>query len=784
MYWNRMKNFNVFWVIMIWLIGSGEGTCSFPFSGTWHSSNYDSMVFSSSGLYISGLMFTGTSIVGSGWECYLNSGNRYVAKTNITITLNTGGTPHYVYTCFVFTSVNAYSYYYYQNTPAESLFGNERIVAYTTGTTVTSDDVCRNVNVPSAAEYNVMVQSGQELNAKTNIGEVMFANFHYLYNDGVSDKCGTGTSQSMLTICTDRQTLTFDYTKCSDLMMYSSGGVLGSVATIVSGSTYYTTVYNFDSTVDGVDTFRFTCIAAATSGAHVSATILPKSCTASQSPTVMPANGGIFTLVANSTCALTPTVDNSDGVDLAPIIGGIIGAIVLIAIIVILLCIRHHKIKRRKQEIIDKRMKIWKIRSTEDDFYDDDFLNETSMKLDCSQSDNPELPVLKSSSSGTKLSQRNQKDPAETDSFATHLEQRLENPMREKSFHVETHRNKDKISDLLSAPGKRTEHMPWKTGRSANIMEYSLERGFPSKPGSKTSRSYTTLQSKQSTASSEFGSMYPKNRKYSRSALDLNRSLTAAGNQFKSESNVYAKVKSLTEKSLSRELTAIKEVPRKPTPNYMKPIRSKTAISINKERAKSRHSLSRRFDSKSRILITRNKSRMHHDSIPTNIKGSRKAKTPREQVMSRAKSKLMRENTKSWRVAEKMMPNPTPADEKSFVQSLRSTYPPLKPKKKKKPNKTLVKKVKTPYGIVHVDVSQKRTTSIMSLDHLKGLVHVERRKVPSRSQVDVIHRNSRSKTMIVDGTWIAQGFGIDGQKGAKKSTDSEYYSSTDELILN
>lgn len=38
------------------------------------------------------------------------------------------------------------------------------------------------------------------------------------------------------------------------------GGVLGSVATIVSGSTYYTTVYNFDSTIDGVDTFRFTCI--------------------------------------------------------------------------------------------------------------------------------------------------------------------------------------------------------------------------------------------------------------------------------------------------------------------------------------------------------------------------------------------------------------------------------------------------------------------------------------------------------------------------------------------
>lgn len=82
-----------------------------------------------------------------------------------------------------------------------------------------------------------------------------------------------------------------------------------------------------------------------------------------------------LTSAISNISALTPTVDNSDGVDLAPIIGGIIGAIVLIAIIVILLCIRHHKIKRRKQEIIDKRMKIWKIRSTEDGILSELILN-------------------------------------------------------------------------------------------------------------------------------------------------------------------------------------------------------------------------------------------------------------------------------------------------------------------------------------------------------------------------------------------------------------------------
>ena len=47
---------------------------------------------------------------------------------------------------------------------------------------------------------------------------------------------------------------------CDFTCLCVGGGVLGSVATIESGTTYYTTVYNYDSTVDGVNTFRFTCI--------------------------------------------------------------------------------------------------------------------------------------------------------------------------------------------------------------------------------------------------------------------------------------------------------------------------------------------------------------------------------------------------------------------------------------------------------------------------------------------------------------------------------------------
>ncbi|XP_061188698.1 uncharacterized protein LOC133196866 [Saccostrea echinata] len=767
---NRMRTYLLLVALIVFSIDNGDGTCTFPFTGTWHSSNYGSMVFSGLGLYLSGFTFDRTSIVGSGWECFSNTGTTYVAKTNMTITLNNGGAAHYAYTCFVFTSVNTYSYYYRQNTPVESLLKNERIVAYTTGATVTSGDVCS--STPSDAEFNVMVQSGQEANAKTNIGEVMFANFHYKYNNGVSDKCGTGTTESMLTICTDRQTLTFDYTVCSDNMMYSSGGVLGAVATIESGSTYYTSVYNYDNTVDGVNTFRFTCIAAATSGTQVSATINPKSCIANQSPTSRPTSGGIFTLVANTTCALTATVDN---VDVAGIIGGIVGGVlfIVIVLIVILLCIRHHKIKRAKQEVIDRRMRVWKIRSNEDDFYADDVpLNETSMNLDCTKSIYPEA----SSSRTTKVLQKKQKDGD--------LEDEIRNPIGEKSFQVETHRNKEKITKGLPFSRPRTEHMPWRTGKRAEKKGYSSERGYPSmsKFGSVSTRSYTTLKTMPGDSSSGFGSMYDKDSIYTRSGTNLSRGLTVAGSQFKSDSNIYAKAKSLTERSMARELTAIKETPLKETPNYMKPTRSRTAMSIYKERAKSQHSTFHNDETKSRVSKSRvsrmcdNESQISRrkDTQSRITKVSPKTLSPKERVMARAKSKMIiKEKTKTWRITEKHMPNPKPVDEKSFVDSLRDN-PPSITKKKKKPKKVIVKKLKTPYGVVLIDSSQKRTVSMMSLNQLAGLV--KKRKTPSRSQVDIVYKEKARETTVVKDSIKGNDVKSEtsSQKGGREFMESEH----------
>lgn len=65
--------------------------------------------------------------------------------------------------------------------------------------------------------------------------------------------------------------------------------------------------------------------------------------------------------------------------------------------------------------------------------------------------------------------------------------------MREKFFYVEIYRNKDKVFDFLFVLGKCIEYMLWKIGRSVNIMEYFLERGFLFKLGFKISMSYIIL---------------------------------------------------------------------------------------------------------------------------------------------------------------------------------------------------------------------------------------------------------------------------------------------------
>ncbi|KAK3100377.1 hypothetical protein FSP39_019030 [Pinctada imbricata] len=78
----------------------------------------------------------------------------------------------------------------------------------------------------------------------------------YTHNDGSTITCGTG---SLWDVCSDRTQMAVNLTQCSTKQFYSAGGKGVCVYSTSSGSTYYQTVLNTDTSVDYSTTYRLTC---------------------------------------------------------------------------------------------------------------------------------------------------------------------------------------------------------------------------------------------------------------------------------------------------------------------------------------------------------------------------------------------------------------------------------------------------------------------------------------------------------------------------------------------
>ncbi|KAK3576460.1 hypothetical protein CHS0354_025222 [Potamilus streckersoni] len=79
--------------------------------------------------------------------------------------------------------------------------------------------------------------------------------------------------------------MTFNYSTCTQRMAYSAGGTVWCIAS-VSGSSTFVVVYNNDTTVDDVNTFKFTCFSVSSDSSKVS--MISKNCEPNQTPDTMP----------------------------------------------------------------------------------------------------------------------------------------------------------------------------------------------------------------------------------------------------------------------------------------------------------------------------------------------------------------------------------------------------------------------------------------------------------------------------------------------------------------
>lgn len=324
------------------LIPYTESACSFPLSaGSWTDSKYGTVQFSGSTMFMSQRGY-GTGATSTNWTCDTASGSRYLARTTSTVILNYGSIGNlqlYLYICMDITMVTQYSYYYYQQTEDSVDLG--RMKGSVTATYLMSD-VC--TTTISAELFQVLVKQGSETSAMTTCPSLLLGSFRYIYYDG-STHCGSGSEWDG---CTDSSRVKVNYTLCSRTVAYSAGGELGCVVSIQSGSSYYVGLYNFDTTVDGAATRRYTCLTLS-SGTYLNISQSPDHCQASQSAHVVPTSGALLSLTQLVSCAPT-TSSNSEDNTLVIVLSVLVPSFIIYVVVVLILYVyRRIYWKRRMQ---------------------------------------------------------------------------------------------------------------------------------------------------------------------------------------------------------------------------------------------------------------------------------------------------------------------------------------------------------------------------------------------------------------------------------------------------
>ncbi|XP_052091326.1 uncharacterized protein LOC127728126 [Mytilus californianus] len=293
-----MKNCLSHTILYVVVFSTTVNGCTFDSGliGTWNSNAFGTITITSTTLTLGEHAFQINSQSSTDWTCFNDATSPYIILQSELFPFFS--TPSYAYICMNVQAENSNSYYFYMHSPTNNQFSNERITVYAATATPGNPAAALCTETPSTAEFISMVNIGSEENALTDCPYPLHRNFTYIFNEGSGDKC---TTNSFVSACPGQQEMNFDYTKCVESIAYSSEGRIGCVATIDDGSgTLYTSLYNFDTSVNGLTTFRFTCAAVqGVSSGDVQVSYAQKRCDANQPYSSIPTNGALLTLTPN-----------------------------------------------------------------------------------------------------------------------------------------------------------------------------------------------------------------------------------------------------------------------------------------------------------------------------------------------------------------------------------------------------------------------------------------------------------------------------------------------------
>ncbi|XP_069131461.1 uncharacterized protein [Argopecten irradians] len=327
---------------LLWIaffVRYSECTCSLPanLAGSWTSSEQGSLTFTSTSLQSYPTTTFGTFT----FTCDSYSDSQYVLKSP---PFNYLSLQFEAYLCFVLTEVNSAQFTYFIGTEPNSAAGNDRLKTSTPASPLNVSTVCDRTSYPSGTHY-VMVKDNDISTAPVDCPSDLRLLWTYTFDDGSgSDVCAGNTTSA--DGCTSTTAITFSYSSCTQMVMYSSSGTLNCLYSFTSNSTTYINMYNNDSTTDESSTYRFSCLVMTSSGDNRYLTQYPKQCHENQTSTSIVSPGAILVFSLSSSCPTSSESVNAATIALAVVIPLIV---IVVAIIVSYFCWVNYE-KRKIEE--------------------------------------------------------------------------------------------------------------------------------------------------------------------------------------------------------------------------------------------------------------------------------------------------------------------------------------------------------------------------------------------------------------------------------------------------
>ncbi|XP_076071565.1 uncharacterized protein LOC143042945 [Mytilus galloprovincialis] len=264
--------------------------CTIPTAliGTWTSSNSGTIELNSTHLINYSIYNKG----GQTFECFDHTGRYYSFKTESIPLFNAIAVASL---CIEFTAVKTGMYKYVIKTSQLSQADDERFMYTSSSTSLTSSLVCDDT---SNTDYQLLLDpSIDAANFAEQCPDAFLGIFGYVSNITAEAECnGTGS----LNVCDTTTKMSFNYTACSTVQAYSSGGELYCISSTTSGTSTQVTLYNLDSTTDESTNYRIVCyVVESSTDGNVYASQYPQSCSNGQTPTSVSSPGGLVVLTAS-----------------------------------------------------------------------------------------------------------------------------------------------------------------------------------------------------------------------------------------------------------------------------------------------------------------------------------------------------------------------------------------------------------------------------------------------------------------------------------------------------